>query len=133
MDPRSLLGETSARKTLHAMTSVPKPSPATSLPRDKMKRFGAKHIKQVPIVIKMSPKMIVNLRPMLSATVPVNKAPIAAPRIAKLTTVSCYVFVISGKSFSKKSVAPAMTAVSYPKQKPDRMLTRVRLVIAPQL
>ena len=52
MEPRSLLGATSARKTLQAIVSVPKPSPANKRPIPKTSRDGAKHMRHVPIIIK---------------------------------------------------------------------------------
>ena len=112
IEPLSLLGATSAKKTLHAIVSVPKPSPAMSLPVLKIIRFGAIHISNVPIAISTSPKMIVNFLPNLSAIEPVDRAPSAAPRMARLTTVSFSSLEIPGKSSSKYRDAPLTTAVS---------------------
>jgi hypothetical protein len=67
------------------------------------------------------------LRPRLSASLPPNSAPSAAPGNSNELTTTASVNVVSCKSSCMYSRAPEMTPVSYPNSNPPRVEITVSL------
>ena len=80
-----------------------------------------------PTVKKKSAIRIVGFLPRLSDNDPDINEPIAAPTMVNETMSSLSSSVISGNASSKKSYAPLMIPVSYPKRKPPIIATNMTL------
>lgn len=83
--PLTLVGEDSAKKMLQVIIEIPIPKPVIILPTNKYLMEEAPHSMDGPMIKSMSEKIIVGFLPILSAIIPPNNAPIAAPNIARLT------------------------------------------------
>ena len=119
VQPRASAGETSDMYTgtVPEESPIPTPTiirPTISMPGDEA---AAQRIDPAPKTRAVTISKV--RRPKRSARRPPANAPAAAPANAPLTMIS-RAKVESEKSFLKKSSAPDMTPVSYPKRRPPR-------------